>query len=77
MGWCKNSCDQNVGELRTSFWVLFVLRTAVLKQVVLVGKYGLEYDDFVVCQCWTWADMLNCVYHSGSEHEDPDLFVVA
>ena len=49
----SNSCDQTIGELRTSFWVLYVLRTAVLKQVVLVGKYGLEYGDFVVCQCWT------------------------
>ena len=36
---------------RPFFWVLFVLRTAVLKQVVLAGKYGLKYGDFVVCQC--------------------------
>ena len=51
-----------VGELRISFWVLSILRTAVLKQVVLAGKYGLEYGDFVVCQCWTWTNMLNYVY---------------
>ena len=64
--WAKNNCDQTVGELRTSFWVLSNLRTAVLKQVVLARKYKLEYDDFVVCQCWTWTDMLNCVYFYGS-----------
>ena len=40
-----------VGELRTNFWVLYVLRTVVLKHGVLDGKYRLEYDDFVVCQC--------------------------
>ena len=44
---------------------------------MLDGKYRLGYDDFVVCQCWTWTDMLNCVYCSGSEHEDPILCVVS
>ena len=48
-----------------------------MKQVVLAGEYKLEYDDFVVCQCWTWTNMLNCVYCSRSEHEDPVLCVVA
>ena len=48
-----------------------------MKQGVLVGKYRLEYDDFVVCQCWTWTDMLNRVYCSGFEHEDLVLCVVA
>ena len=73
----KNSCDQAIGELWTNFWVLSVLRTAILKQVELARKYKLEYGDFVVCQCWTWTNMLNCVYCSGSEHEDPVLCVVA
>ena len=49
MGLIKNSCDQTVGELRTNFWVISVLRTTVLKQGVLDGKYRIEYDDFVVC----------------------------
>ena len=31
----------------------------------------------MVCQSWTWTDMLNCVYCFGSEHEDPVLCVVA
>ena len=47
------------------------------EEVVLDGKYRVEYDGFVVCQCWTWTDMLNCVYYSRSEHEDPVLCVVA
>ena len=37
----------------------------------------LEYGGFMVCQSWTWTDMLNCAYCSGSEHEDPALYVVA
>ena len=48
-----------------------------MKQVVLVGKYGLEYGGFVVCQSWTWTDMLNCVYCSTFKHEDQVLCVVA
>ena len=31
----------------------------------------------MVCQSWTWTDMLNYVYCFGSEHEDPVLCVVA
>ena len=52
-------------------------KTTVLKQGVFVGKYRLGYDDFVACQCWTRTYMLNYVYYSGSEHEDPVLCVVA
>ena len=39
--WADSRTVQTVGELRTSFWVLSVLRTAVLKQVVLFGDTGL------------------------------------
>ena len=31
----------------------------------------------MVCQSWTWTKMLNCVYYSGSEHEDLAFCVVA
>ena len=48
-----------------------------MKQVVFARKYKPEYDDLVVCQCWTWTDMLNCGYFSWSENEDPVLCVVA
>ena len=44
---------------------------------MLAGKYGLEYDDFLVCQCWTWTDMLNYVYCSGSEHEYQAFCIIA
>ena len=44
---------------------------------MLDGKYRLEYDDFIVCQCWTLTGMLNYVYCFGSEHEDPVLCIVA
>ena len=77
MGLIEDSCDQAVGEIHTNFWVLYVLRTIVLKQVVIAGKYGLGCDELVVCQCRTWTDMLNCVYCIGSEHEDPIFCVVS
>ena len=31
----------------------------------------------MVCQSWTWTDILNCVYCSESEHEDLVLCVAA
>ena len=54
----------------------FCYRNCSSKACCICWKYGLEYDDFVVCQCWTWKDMLNCVYYSGSGHEDTVLCVV-
>ena len=64
----------NYGPIYGSF---MFLKLQFCSRLYWLEKYGLEYGDFMVCQCWTWTNMPNRVYCSGSEHEDPVLCVVA